>query len=132
MAANVPQASVPKVTWGHPSAGVVTLLSDYEVCKEGDVLTPEQARVLVSLALQRSGRGTAASVWPALLIMFILPLGSLWLLQKLFGYEMAEFKVTIKYMWDSQSGRVQQMGDDDLPDSAPESSEESESDGEDD
>lgn len=29
-------------------AGVVTLLSDYEVCKEGDVLTPEQARVLVS------------------------------------------------------------------------------------
>lgn len=30
------------------SAGVVTLLSDYEVCKEGDVLTPEQARVLVS------------------------------------------------------------------------------------
>lgn len=29
-------------------AGVVTLLSDYEVCKEGDILTPEQARVLVS------------------------------------------------------------------------------------
>lgn len=27
---------------------MVTLLSDYEVCKEGDVLTPEQARVLVS------------------------------------------------------------------------------------
>lgn len=27
--------------------GVVTLLKDYEVCKEGDVLTPEQARVLV-------------------------------------------------------------------------------------
>lgn len=73
---------------GLPTAlkkGVVTLLSDYEVCKEGDVLTPEQARVL-----------------------------------KLFGYEMAEFKVTIKYMWDAQSGRFQQM-DDDLPESAPES-----------
>lgn len=78
---------------GLPTAlkrGVVTLLSDYEVCKEGDVLTPEQARVL-----------------------------------KLFGYEMAEFKVTIKYMWDAQSGRFQQMGDD-LPESAPESEEESE------
>ncbi|ELW60008.1 mRNA turnover protein 4 like protein [Tupaia chinensis] len=47
-------------------SGVVTLLSDYEVCREGDVLTLEQARVL-----------------------------------KLFGYEMAEFKVTMKYMWDA-------------------------------
>lgn len=78
---------------GLPTAlkkGVVTLLSDYEVCKEGDVLTPEQARVL-----------------------------------KLFGYEMAEFKVTIKYMWDAQSGRFQQM-DDDLPESAPESEGDSE------
>ncbi|XP_012371574.1 mRNA turnover protein 4 homolog isoform X2 [Octodon degus] len=84
---------------GLPTAlrtGVVTLLSDYEVCKEGDVLTPEQARIL------------------------------------LFGHEMVEFKVTIKYMWDAQSGRFQQMGEDDLPESAPESSEESESEGEDD
>ncbi|XP_053448595.1 mRNA turnover protein 4 homolog [Nycticebus coucang] len=82
---------------GLPTAlkrGVVTLLSDCEVCKEGDVLTPEQARVL------------------------------------LFGYEMAGFKVTIKYMWDAESGRFQQMGDD-LPESASESVEESESDNED-
>jgi mRNA turnover protein 4 len=38
---------------------------------------------------------------------------------------MAEFKVIIKYMWDAQSGRFQQM-DDDLPESAPESEGESE------
>uniref|UniRef100_A0A8B9PZD3 MRT4 homolog, ribosome maturation factor n=1 Tax=Apteryx owenii TaxID=8824 RepID=A0A8B9PZD3_APTOW len=62
---------------GLPTAlkkGVVTLLSDYEVCKEGDVLTPEQARVL-----------------------------------KLFGYEMAEFKVTIKFVWNSETGDFQQL-----------------------
>uniref|UniRef100_A0A2K5LI75 Ribosome assembly factor mrt4 n=1 Tax=Cercocebus atys TaxID=9531 RepID=A0A2K5LI75_CERAT len=63
--------------------GVVTLKKKFEVCKEGDVLTPEQARVL------------------------------------LFGYEMAEFKVTIKYMF-------QQMGDD-LPESASEKKKKSDS-----
>lgn len=29
--------------------GVVTLLKDYTVCEEGQTLTPEQARILVSL-----------------------------------------------------------------------------------
>ncbi|NXY51200.1 MRT4 protein, partial [Ceuthmochares aereus] len=62
---------------GLPTAlkkGVVMLLSDYEVCKEGDVLTPEQARIL-----------------------------------KLFGYEMAEFKVTIKFVWNSETGDFQKL-----------------------
>ncbi|MCJ8744665.1 hypothetical protein PDJAM_G00121220 [Pangasius djambal] len=57
---------------GLPTAlkkGVVTLLKDYDVCKEGDTLTPEQARIL-----------------------------------KLFGMEMAEFKVTVKCMWNSETG----------------------------
>lgn len=37
---------------GLPTAlknGMVTLLSDYTVCKEGQALTPEQARILVSI-----------------------------------------------------------------------------------
>ncbi|KFO72711.1 mRNA turnover protein 4, partial [Cuculus canorus] len=62
---------------GLPTAlkkGVVMLLSDYEVCKEGDILTPEQARVL-----------------------------------KLFGYEMMEFKVTIKFVWNSETGDFQKL-----------------------
>ncbi|KAI2658994.1 hypothetical protein H4Q32_023166 [Labeo rohita] len=57
---------------GLPTAlkkGVVTLIKDFEVCKEGDTLTPEQARIL-----------------------------------KLFGFEMAEFKISIKCMWNSESG----------------------------
>ncbi|XP_040278637.1 mRNA turnover protein 4 homolog [Bufo bufo] len=61
---------------GLPTAlkkGVVTLLSEYELCKEGDTLTPEQARIL-----------------------------------KLFGYQMAEFKVSIMAMWVSETGEFQQ------------------------
>ncbi|XP_029908140.1 mRNA turnover protein 4 homolog isoform X1 [Myripristis murdjan] len=60
---------------GLPTAlkkGVVTLLSDHEVCKEGDILTPEQARIL-----------------------------------KLFGIEMAEFKVHIRCMWNSETGEFE-------------------------
>uniref|UniRef100_F7C107 Ribosome assembly factor mrt4 n=2 Tax=Ornithorhynchus anatinus TaxID=9258 RepID=F7C107_ORNAN len=63
---------------GLPTAlkkGVVTLLSDYEVCKEGDVLNPEQARVL-----------------------------------KLLGFEMAEFRVTIKSVWHAETGTFEHLG----------------------
>ncbi|XP_051528469.1 mRNA turnover protein 4 homolog [Myxocyprinus asiaticus] len=67
---------------GLPTAlkkGVVTLIKDFEVCKEGDTLTPEQARIL-----------------------------------KLFGIEMAEFKLSIKCMWNSESGDFEKLmeGDD--------------------
>ncbi|XP_006783310.1 mRNA turnover protein 4 homolog [Neolamprologus brichardi] len=66
---------------GLPTAlkkGVVTLLKDYEVCKEGDTLTPEQARIL-----------------------------------KLFGIEMAEFKVQIKCMWNSETGEFENFAGED-------------------
>ncbi|XP_063071786.1 mRNA turnover protein 4 homolog [Engraulis encrasicolus] len=65
---------------GLPTAlkkGVVTLIKDFDVCKEGDTLTPEQARIL-----------------------------------KLFGYEMAEFKVSIKCMWNSETGDFAKLSDD--------------------
>ncbi|XP_043857491.1 mRNA turnover protein 4 homolog [Dromiciops gliroides] len=85
---------------GLPTAlkkGVVTLTSDYQVCNEGDVLTPEQARVL-----------------------------------KLFGVEMAEFKVTIKYLWQAESGKFEHVGEsaekDESGDSSSKESEDSEED----
>lgn len=68
---------------GLPTAlkkGVVTLLKDYEVCKEGDVLTPEQTRIL-----------------------------------KLFGIEMAEFKVQIKCMWNSETGEFENFAGEEEP-----------------
>ena len=37
--------------------GIVTLLNDYSVCQEGDVLTPEQARILVSEKERGEGGG---------------------------------------------------------------------------
>ncbi|XP_062401048.1 mRNA turnover protein 4 homolog [Sardina pilchardus] len=64
---------------GLPTAlkkGVVTLIKDYEVCKDGDTLTPEQARIL-----------------------------------KLFAIEMAEFKLTIKCMWNSETGEFQKLSE---------------------
>ncbi|XP_030633140.1 mRNA turnover protein 4 homolog [Chanos chanos] len=64
---------------GLPTAlkkGVVTLLKDFDVCKEGDTLTPEQARIL-----------------------------------KLFGIEMAEFKVSIKCMWNSETGDFEKLAE---------------------
>ncbi|KAM3922113.1 mRNA turnover protein 4 homolog [Leptodactylus fuscus] len=79
---------------GLPTAlkkGVVTLLSDYEVCKEGDTLTPEQARIL-----------------------------------KLFGYQMAEFKVAIKSMWEAETGEFQQFVENDEMDADDNNDEEEE------
>ncbi|XP_006642100.1 mRNA turnover protein 4 homolog isoform X1 [Lepisosteus oculatus] len=64
---------------GLPTAlkkGVVTLLKDYDVCKEGDTLTPEQATVL-----------------------------------KLLGIKLAEFRVTIKCMWNSETGDFEHQGE---------------------
>lgn len=69
---------------GLPTAlkkGVVTLLKDFEVCKEGDILTPEQARIL-----------------------------------KLLGIEMAEFKVQIKCMWNSEAGEFENFADEEAID----------------
>lgn len=64
---------------GLPTAlkkGVVTLLKDHDVCKEGDTLTPEQARIL-----------------------------------KLFGIEMAEFKLLVKCMWNSESNDFEKFAE---------------------
>uniref|UniRef100_A0A672FEP3 Ribosome assembly factor mrt4 n=1 Tax=Salarias fasciatus TaxID=181472 RepID=A0A672FEP3_SALFA len=62
---------------GSPSClRVETLLKDHQVCKEGDVLTPEQARIL-----------------------------------KLFAIEMAEFKVQIKCMWNSETSEFEMFAE---------------------
>ncbi|XP_026098325.1 mRNA turnover protein 4 homolog [Carassius auratus] len=79
---------------GLPTAlkkGVVTLIKDFEVCKEGDTLTPEQARIL-----------------------------------KLFGTEMAEFKISVKCMWNSESGDFEKLTDDDSDETKKEETDEDE------
>ncbi|XP_052425727.1 mRNA turnover protein 4 homolog [Carassius gibelio] len=79
---------------GLPTAlkkGVVTLIKDFEVCKEGDTLTPEQARIL-----------------------------------KLFGTEMAEFKISVKCMWNSESGEFEKLTDDDSDETKKEETDEDE------
>ncbi|XP_052762816.1 mRNA turnover protein 4 homolog [Mya arenaria] len=61
---------------GLPTAlkkGVITLLKDHKVCNLGQILSPEQARIL-----------------------------------KLFGYQMAEFKVTVENMW-SNTGKFEEI-----------------------
>ncbi|XP_065194237.1 mRNA turnover protein 4 homolog [Sycon ciliatum] len=63
---------------GLPTAlkkGVITLLSEYTICKKGDTLTPEQGRIL-----------------------------------KLFGHQMAMFKVNLLCVWAS-SGTFEQLSD---------------------
>lgn len=54
--------------------GIITLLQDYQVCKKGSVLTPEQARIL-----------------------------------KLMGNTMAEFRVTLKCMWEKDTGKIKKF-----------------------
>ncbi|XP_077060273.1 mRNA turnover protein 4 homolog [Siphateles boraxobius] len=83
---------------GLPTAlkkGVVTLIKDFEVCKEGDTLTPEQARIL-----------------------------------KLFGNEMAEFKLSIKCMWNSESGDFEKLTDGDVEETRKEKADEDSEEGE--
>ncbi|KAF4107032.1 mRNA turnover protein 4 homolog [Onychostoma macrolepis] len=83
---------------GLPTAlkkGVVTLIKDFEVCKEGDTLTPEQARIL-----------------------------------KLFEIEMAEFKMSIKCMWNSESGDFEKLTDGDSDENKKEETNEDSEDGE--
>ncbi|XP_048028458.1 mRNA turnover protein 4 homolog [Megalobrama amblycephala] len=83
---------------GLPTAlkkGVVTLIKDFEVCKDGDTLTPEQARIL-----------------------------------KLFGIEMAEFKLSIKCMWNSESGDFEKLTDGDEDATRKEESDEDSEEGE--
>lgn len=83
---------------GLPTAlkkGVVTLIKDFEVCKEGNTMTPEQARIL-----------------------------------KLFGIEMAEFKISIKCMWNSESGEFEKQTDGDSDETKKEETDEDSEDGE--
>lgn len=87
---------------------MVTLLKDYDVCKEGDVLTPEQARILVSSPVDpiNCKQEVLFSTKSAHLLF-----GS----QKLFAIEMAEFRVQIKCVWNSETGEFENVAGEEEP-----------------
>lgn len=69
--------------------GVVILLRDFEICKEGTPLTPEQASILVM---------TVLPIALSIKNQCIFYLSSV---QKLLDFKMAQFKLTIEAVWES-------------------------------
>lgn len=80
--------------------GVIMVLSDFKLCKEGKPITPQQSRLLVSLLLL-----LYSIIFSLVLVEIIILL----FFQKLFGHKLDEFKVTLEYVWSKKDGSFEKL-----------------------
>lgn len=80
--------------------GVIVVLSDYKICRANKPITPEQSRLLVSILLL---------YWIWKLIECTLFNAKCFVLQKLFGHKLDEFKVTLNYVWSKSDGSLEKL-----------------------
>ena len=92
--------------------GVIHLQTDYTICKKGDILTPNQARLLVStniVLFHFTFSWVLSRAFSQFSVISLkkqhktpnskLIFPSFSCFQKLFGYKMADFHITLNSMW---------------------------------
>lgn len=77
--------------------GIIQVLKEHTICKEGAIISPEQSRLLVSNKMHHKCKINS------LLTQKFFP-------QKLFGHQMAQFKIVLRYVW-SKDGSFRSLVD---------------------
>lgn len=80
--------------------GVIMVLSEYKLCKEGKPITPQQSRLLVSVLIAVQVSSYLTNLFLKRYTLFF---------QKLFGYKLDEFRVTLEYVWSKEDGSFEKL-----------------------